>query len=736
MIIEKSTTVDLKLYQDQVINFLQSLTLKYTPNVIKYNNELSLKGYSVDEDDPTSWKYYMNLQGKYHETDTVMYIISLDTKSKIAFTVDNLNENPRTKLNYYPGSSYYKELVQQYPEQADLIKNIVYPVSDIQAAISSKDLTILGCDDSRFLEENEFYFIVDELQVYLYYLFDRWYMNFAKDETYYNAVFYAMMWYVLPMYIFQLRIKSIKTQNVHTWHVWQYLTSKGIDDYSDVLTKRQQMFLYRNMDYIITNRGKQHTLLVLIDNLLSEMGIGLYGRDVYQQTVDGADDALLIPEYVPLVVKSNSSAVDAGVSVDTTESLNAKLIGANIEVRDDAEWVNSVERYVGDTTINIFPTKFLEIRSLSRNKRFADRFERFMMETMLYMISNNQYNCDVQFVEPLTGQLVTLTAKEAVVLWNYTVTKSYGLDLDIIPNQCSVSIVFNKDTVDIPKQFNYDGWLYYFRTYVDTTKFTQRDPYINIKTPDQFTTLVCSLFTTHLNQWIQAYITNSFMERWACTLLTHMTTVRKKISMNLTDDTTYTKWFKNNYELYNSVVKKIDDSVEPKTAYRDISEAILGALVPTNEFMKQYGNFGLSSKGYERIRQLLIELTSYNITYLDSSSNRTLYLESCDSTVKLVEADFHDNLGMAVDAGSGLVLKKGEVADTVVLNIEDFNVTKIEPNYSDNYTIGQDITFNGKSETTMNVTDIETSKLHLNSHTETVSFKCNNKSKIIFKVLE
>ena len=98
---------DIASYRNEVYTFLQSLTLKYSPLADQINLNLLAKGIDVDEDDPSTWKYYLNLQGKYHPSDTMMTVVSLDTREVINFTVENLQTHIRTALAYVPGSAYY-----------------------------------------------------------------------------------------------------------------------------------------------------------------------------------------------------------------------------------------------------------------------------------------------------------------------------------------------------------------------------------------------------------------------------------------------------------------------------------------------------------------------------------------------------------------------------------------------------------------------------------------------------
>ena len=145
---------DITVYRNQVYNFLNTVSIKFTPISDQFNLMLTQQNQAVS-DDPTTWKYYMHLQGLYHPTDTIMTVTSLDTQQQIEFTIDTLKVHTRTKAAYVPGTAFFTDLCSRYPNQVDLIKSILYPISDVEAAIDAEDFTILACG-TGFLEDSEF----------------------------------------------------------------------------------------------------------------------------------------------------------------------------------------------------------------------------------------------------------------------------------------------------------------------------------------------------------------------------------------------------------------------------------------------------------------------------------------------------------------------------------------------------------------------------------------------------
>ena len=139
----------------------------------------------LDEYDKTTWRYYMHLAGRYHALDTFsvtnddgtvshkpyMQVYSLDTYELIDFTIENLQEHRTTWREYQKGSTYYRNLVNKYPDKRLLIDGILNPI-DINVAINARENQILYWD-KRKVEENE-YSLIQNIQDYIDKYYHRW----------------------------------------------------------------------------------------------------------------------------------------------------------------------------------------------------------------------------------------------------------------------------------------------------------------------------------------------------------------------------------------------------------------------------------------------------------------------------------------------------------------------------------------------------------------------------------
>ena len=160
------------LYLKNTLKLAETIVMKFSDAAQAMNRKVVIDGSvtDVDEDDPSTWKYYQNISGQYHANDyclTVAYspsiiVRSLDKQNvEINFTKEELAKNPITRQAYSYGSRFYKELIKNYPDQELLIMGILYAPDDpnfIQKAIDAPEGTILYYPEG-LVEEHESSFI-------------------------------------------------------------------------------------------------------------------------------------------------------------------------------------------------------------------------------------------------------------------------------------------------------------------------------------------------------------------------------------------------------------------------------------------------------------------------------------------------------------------------------------------------------------------------------------------------
>lgn len=614
-------STDRLAYHRQIYDFLRTVTIKYAPISDYINSNLLERGLYVNDQDPTSWKYYINMVGDYHFSDTPMYIYSVDTQSQILFSKENMVLHPRTRSLYVPGGSYHKRICDQYPNQVDLIKSILFPVEDLTKAITSPDLTILNYS-SGYLEPYEENPLVEGLKAFLEINKERWYFEFLDDEPYFHITFFGGLWTKMAAFLLTEREYFIQTPYVHSWHIWNKLRDTGIDDYSDILNREKSMMLYQNSDYLKTNAGKMSNLVILVNRLLDDFGVSIYARRVVQESETGADNFQLTPQLQAIRIPTNNKSSVTEIGDETVETIQNRAYSKGFAIDNSTESAVIKERKLSDTTLNNFMTKFLEIRPIARNKVYADILNVFLLETLTTSIIEGYYADPIVVSDSTTNSILYLYPKQLLALYHYASIKSLGLEPEFIPNNFFFHKSFNTTIGTPTKTITIGEEKIYLSMYVDTQTFLSGLNYdTSIADPDSFSQMASRLWLRYLEHLIEDTSTSVDTKRHVLSYLSSLCHTRRIEQHTLVNGHfSYENWLgPNGIDIQSSILAQYDLQADPSLAWSNLADSIISALVPMTDTLTSFGNYTLTDLGYERLRQLFIQMCSYKVVFLEST---------------------------------------------------------------------------------------------------------------------
>ena len=424
-----------QLYIDGVFNLAQTLSVKFEQAADAINNKVMIDhGYSsVDLDDPQSWKYYQNISGSYHFTNSTIEVTSLDTLNTIVFSKDTLVDHPATRQAYEYGSIYYYDLVNKYPDDELLIRGILYPC-DIQTAIAAIDGTILSYP-KHLVDSNEFSFIYD-LQQWIYDYIIRWVnKQYTVAHDLYVPMYMAQFYIHLIPAIINIRLQACKTPQAHSFHIREYLASHGmLDVYLNVLTKEQSLFFYRNINYIEANSGKQDIFDWLVENIMTKRGLPLYEYNIKHDvsrmvaTEDNDFSEAERPSVIFRRLPINYPTVDPRRNIYSTQEMllriNDQAIGNTVFHEDNSE---SIENSLTDTKSDSILTKFLESSITDYSQSAPYPLADTLLNEWLSMSTDDRYTAYVTIEFPITKETATLPVKEAFILFVYCFLRASGI---------------------------------------------------------------------------------------------------------------------------------------------------------------------------------------------------------------------------------------------------------------------------------------------------------------------
>ena len=641
----------LDIYRQEIFYFLRTVTIKFEPFAYLMG-EAYMDKYGLGDPHQEWNPYYINLSGNYSDNDTRMTVYSLEEERHVPFDKDFRYNYPRTADLYRVENIEYANLIERYPQHKGLIRCILYPPKDIKTCIEAENFTLLAYDDS-YLHINERENLVKTLKSFLEEVRYRWWIPEYGYEDMYAATFWAMLWQHLPVLLLTQRFKNIKTPYVHPFHIWEYLKSKGIKDYRDVLSNRQTLWLYRNINYILKNKGKQNNLLLLAKNLLEEVAVSLHYFDMYQETNTRWEKQLLTnPKFRAFNLLTNKES-----HVDSFATLNHRLYEMGIEQHNTLEYINKTEQELATHNYNILSTKYLELRKDIINTVNERWMYNFFLDSLFYRYSKDNLKFLVQVINPVTKAKMEMPVGDAIALWYYAIVRSIQLPAPTyIPTRHVVHIpmkLLQPREREFPKYIYYAHNEYELISVIRLSWMMSNIPWYEktIHRQKDFIDLLAGQFR-FLIYWQrlaeQSNDTIFHLGMW--TFLKYITD-EQIINFKLVNAETYEEWFQID-GWHRNVISSIEDLGEDFQIdhYKALVSNCFDAIFPldqatSDEFLGRFRNI---EKIYAAVRDLFISLGSYNITYLETERDKHIYLKYYDPDFTPIHVKFAYGLGWVI----------------------------------------------------------------------------------------
>lgn len=622
---------NLDLYRREIFNFLRTVTIKFEPFAYLMG-ESYMNTHGLTNPHGKWNPYYIHLAGEYTAEELAsgdvmhVYTVEHELPEDVIFSKDLKITNPKTAALYKIPNDEYFHLEEQYPKHVGLLRCMVYPVSSIDDAIAAPNLTLLAYDDS-LLEINERESIVKCLKSFLDMVRTRWWIEEYTYEDMYATTFWGMLWQMLPMVLLGQRFKNIKTPYVHSFHVWEYLKSKGLNDYRDVLTTRQALWLYRNIDYVLKNKGKSSNLRILAENLLEDAFVSLHYVDMQQDISYFEQELHAQPQFI-----FSNFISDVETKIKQLDDLNPILFEEGLSDNNTPEYVINTANELGTTRYNQLPTKYLEFKKDRIDTSNAAMMTTFFLHTLMYRYSEGKLEYSVTVADPYSGTTVKLYINDMICLLYYTICKSVGVTPKYIPTQVRVRVPYtlNKTDVSLTDSIKYRDNTYRIDELVAVEKILDLLPWRErvFVSRDDFAEFINEQYTVHYFLFKQMEQSNKYLYHKALRRMLDDITVNRLLDINLSNYSTYEEWV-DSIPVVSNVIRQYEALTEPivkGTTYRTLAMTIYDTI-----FNIADGKYGINTVRkmnsiYDAIRGLFISLCSYNITFIDSERDNVEYL--------------------------------------------------------------------------------------------------------------
>lgn len=400
-------------YIKDSINFVKSIVFVNSSEANGYNQLIGIKypSYQISSDKKT-WRYYKHIQGLLHDLDIPVTAVSVDNGVTIELNKTTLKVHKRTKQEILKFGLYYDNLVKAYPEQALYIKSIVldHLYSDIAELIELENFTIVSCN-KEYIEENEDDLLKD-LQIRINNYKSIWLLPYYAilDNLFLASQFHIFYNYLLTS-LLAIRLENDKTIRAHSYHIRMYFASHhGLDKYILFLTKKQQLFLYRNMLYLDNHSGKNHVFQKLIDILFTERNISVVNY-VFSQR-DSLDLERRVNYVYNQKLLNSKPLVYSNYDYDLAALASKEkplAPGNEKEYTSNFDFIDKRNKY---SLFSTLLTKDLETILMDETDTVKYKLLDILTDYWAFLCKNNQVNFLVDITDPVSNVSTRMSAKD------------------------------------------------------------------------------------------------------------------------------------------------------------------------------------------------------------------------------------------------------------------------------------------------------------------------------------
>ena len=590
----------------------------------------------------------------------ILPVLTDDTGTiSIELTPYNIVFNPDIHNRYiwgYIDNPNYLELIDGLPDDTvNYINAVLWPIQDNDYIVTSDNLTIFNMN-KELLHTNEQLDLITHIKEW-FRMFDiRWSVGEYRYEEYYDAVRDSIMWQCLVVELLSRRFVNIRTNNVHPYHVWEYLESHGLGNYRSILSHKQELFLYKNMNYLIGNRGKMSNLKILSDHLLEGYGAEIKSKAIVQDTTEAADDCNTTPLVISESLDTDITALqNSEDGLESIKEIVRREYDNKLEPEYNEEVITKQTNILKNSEKTYLQTKLVELVKYTDGDIFKNLHLNFIAQTTLYKLAQGKCDFNVNLRITESELTVSYTLGECIALLLYInhleVMHTVSKDLDTvnianepliaIPNKWYVYLPYREEKVELP-EYIHAGVNNSSRPILFPTKPLLLTPDLSIRPQQQPTDPVdmdkmkLAIYDDNIpglsdnivdshdliksieEQWV--YLKNHYTISRACSDFVQGTAFKVaweaiRFEGLLTFDLipgyeNYNDWI-NSDTILKPILESWSLRSDASSLYSSLSSDIIRAIYPENALLSEFTN-----DSYKLMVKLLEQLSSYNIAFI------------------------------------------------------------------------------------------------------------------------
>lgn len=500
-------------YYSDIHLLTNSLVVKLSDAGIAVNLGL-IKRYNLDESEvpKNNWKYYLNLSGQKHSTNsTSIQIVIIETGLPVELTPTVLETYPVSRTELLKYGSYYQGLITKYPDDISYINGCIQPI-DINIALSAKDGTILAYN-TNLVEYAEFS-LIREIEKFINSFLARWHVVdfMLTDELYYTCLL-GVLFANIPNKIANIRSSKINTAEVCSFHMEHFFRSH-LDIWDDItgLNNASKYWLYKNIRYLIKHRGTAETFQLLLDNVFDANNIGIGEHILFKidpTLIDNTSDvtqAIYNKSTVKFLgtAKNKSYHFDSNTDLTVDEIINLEMTDKSIEVAYSQDQIQHIatntDNDVNNNTIFKQKTKIIDINVPQLFKMYTSDYILTIMDNWLYYSVNGSFNKKEVYLEPNTKRSFTLSPYDGYLLLIKFLLKLNNEDTASITNITTKILKTTLDKTSLLNNLFNSGDLSNITD--DIISLVPNDPTSTVVNKDSFSSYINNIVELYKYVWV------------------------------------------------------------------------------------------------------------------------------------------------------------------------------------------------------------------------------------------
>jgi len=306
-----------------IIGLMKSIVINIPENSEFINLQNNVYGLEeIDDSNKSQHKYYLNMAGLPHITNTDIKMISLDDGTEIILTPSNLSLHSITLHELREYDDVFNYVNRENGYQESYLRGIINPIP-LSVSTVAEPYEVLYLDE-RFYDKREDN-LKDDIKRIVTSFMHRWFNYEYMFENRYMPTIYSQILSLISLTILNTRMKNIGTDRASNYDIEDMFKSYNhIDNLIPYIDDETKLWIYLNMPRLARNISKDSTLQDILLHVLKPSGYNLF--DIVYSSPEYILTNVNNPLLEPWKIKPNMSLINRDPSVpnDNPEKLSEK----------------------------------------------------------------------------------------------------------------------------------------------------------------------------------------------------------------------------------------------------------------------------------------------------------------------------------------------------------------------------------------------------------------------------